>query len=74
MLPLCFGQATKFARFLLEADKCYHVVAKLGEATATGDSEGEVITYANVPALTEQDLELVLDEFRGEIAQIPSMY
>src|SRR5579872_6794035 len=43
MLPLCFGEATKFSQFLLDSDKVYEVVAKLGERTTTGDSEGEVI-------------------------------
>src|SRR4026207_291179 len=43
MLPLCFGEATKFSQFLLDSDKYYHVTAKLGKRTTTGDREGEVI-------------------------------
>src|SRR5579862_8028069 len=43
MLPICFGEATKFSQFLLESDKCYHVEAKLGIKTRTGDAEGDVI-------------------------------
>ncbi|MGE4348970.1 MAG: tRNA pseudouridine(55) synthase TruB [Candidatus Berkiella sp.] len=74
MLPLCFGEATKFARFLLEADKCYRVVAKLGEQTKTGDSEGEVIQTRPVPVLTDTYIESMIADFRGEIDQIPSMY
>src|SRR6478672_7893907 len=44
MLPLCFGEATKFSQFLLDSDKYYFVTAKLGQRTATGDSEGEIIS------------------------------
>src|ERR1700733_9828281 len=43
MLPICFGEATKFSQFLLDSNKSYYVVAKLGERTNTGDSEGEVV-------------------------------
>lgn len=74
MLPLCFGEATKFSQFLLESDKVYEVVAKLGERTNTGDGEGEVIEVRDVPALTPERLESVLAGFRGEISQIPPMY
>lgn len=74
MLPLCFGEATKFSQFLLESDKVYEVVAKLGERTNTGDGEGEVIEVRDVPALTSAQLETVLADFRGSISQIPPMY
>ena len=43
MLPLCFGEATKFSQFLLESNKSYHVIAKLGERTTTGDTEGSIV-------------------------------
>lgn len=74
LLPICFGEATKFSQFLLESDKRYQVIAKLGVRTETGDSEGEVVSERAVPELTEPALERVLDQFRGEIEQVPSMY
>lgn len=74
MLPICLGEATKFSQFLLEADKRYTVTAKLGIKTATGDTEGEVVQEKAVPALSTEQLMQVLDKFRGEIRQVPSMY
>lgn len=74
MLPICYGEATKFSQFLLEADKKYVVEAKLGIKTSTGDAEGEVIVTRDVPPNLCHKIEKVLDSFRGEIQQIPSMY
>ncbi|MBS0350880.1 MAG: tRNA pseudouridine(55) synthase TruB [Proteobacteria bacterium] len=74
MLPICFGQATKYAEYLLTADKTYQVKAQLGKRTATGDSEGEVIATRQVPLISLNDLEKLLDHFRGEIEQIPPMF
>jgi len=74
MLPLCFGEATKFARFLLDSDKCYHVVAKLGETTPTGDSEGAVSETRPVPPLSQEMLLEILHSFKGDISQVPPMY
>lgn len=74
MLPICFGDATKFSRYLLEADKQYHVVVKLGVSTDSGDSDGQVISTNDVPTLTEADIETVLARFRGDLKQIPSMF
>lgn len=74
MLPLCFGEATKFSQFLLDANKVYEVTAKLGERTLTGDSEGEVIETRSVPALNNDTLEKALSPFRGDIMQVPPMY
>lgn len=74
MLPICFGEATKFSQHLLDADKFYSVTAKLGVKTATGDREGEIIQEAAVPPLTQDELEQLLLQFTGEISQIPSMY
>ncbi|MBA2654251.1 MAG: tRNA pseudouridine(55) synthase TruB [Gammaproteobacteria bacterium] len=73
MLPICFGDATKFSQFLLEADKQYLVEAKLGIRTKTGDEEGEVIATRKV-AVDEEQIEAVLTNFRGKIEQVPSMY
>ena len=74
VLPLCFGEATKFSQYLLDADKRYLATITLGVATATGDSEGEILATKPVPALETAALEQVLDGFRGEITQTPSMF
>ena len=73
MLPICLGEATKFSQFLLEADKSYRVVAKLGERTDTSDADGEVVETRPVN-VAMGDLIEALDRFRGESQQIPSMY
>lgn len=73
VLPVCFGEATKFAQYLLDADKTYTATLKLGEATTTGDAEGEVIETANVQVTPTQVNEAIA-AFSGEIAQIPPMY
>lgn len=73
LLPLCFGEATKFAQDLLDADKCYETVVHLGVTTTTGDTEGEIVAQA--PAnVTREQVEAILTRFRGEIDQIPPMH
>lgn len=74
VLPLCFGEATKVSQFLLDSDKAYRARIKLGITTATGDSEGEVLATAAVPAFTIAQIETVLARFRGLITQQPSIY
>ena len=74
LLPLCFGEATKVSGFLLDADKDYQVVCRFGERTSTGDAEGEVIEQRPVDNISEQQLRTVLDDFLGDIEQIPPMY
>jgi len=74
MLPLCFGEATKVCAYLLEADKTYRVTAKLGEATNTGDADGEVTSTATVPDLDRGAWEQILEQFLGETEQVPPMY
>ena len=74
LLPICFGEATKFSQYLLDADKTYTVKAQLGVRTTTSDAEGEVVATKDVPELTLTDLEHALEPFRGTIMQIPSMY
>ncbi len=74
MLPLCFGEATKVCAFLLDADKTYRVTARLGTATDTGDADGEVIASAEVPTLSSDEWDAVLQGFLGETSQIPPMY
>ncbi|WP_375057757.1 tRNA pseudouridine(55) synthase TruB [Zobellella sp. DQSA1] len=73
MLPICLGEATKFSQFLLEADKRYRVIAKLGERTDTSDADGAVVETRPVAVSTGELIE-ALDHFRGDIEQIPSMY
>ena len=74
VLPLCFGEATKFSQYLLDADKAYESTFVLGVATDTGDAEGEVIAEADASAITESDVVQALKAFEGEIEQVPSMY
>jgi tRNA pseudouridine55 synthase len=73
LLPLCFGEATKFSQDLLEADKTYEATVHLGIMTSTGDTEGESIEQREVDVTREQ-IEAVLARFRGPILQIPPMY
>jgi len=73
LLPLCFGEATKFSQDLLEADKTYETRVHLGVTTTTGDTEGEVVQRCDVDASLER-IEAVLARFRGEIEQIPPMH
>jgi tRNA pseudouridine55 synthase len=74
VLPLCFGEATKFSQYLLDADKAYKSTFILGVSTQTGDAEGEVIQSCDASAISQSDVETALQSFRGEIDQIPSMY
>ncbi|MBS9933370.1 tRNA pseudouridine(55) synthase TruB [Vibrio alginolyticus] len=73
MLPICLGEATKFSQFLLDSDKRYRVIAKLGERTNTSDSDGEVVETRPVD-VTLDKLEACIDQFRGESHQVPSMF
>ena len=74
MLPLCFGEATKVCAFLLDADKTYRVTARLGIATDTGDADGSEIRVAEVPELSAEKWQELLDSFLGESMQVPPMY
>ena len=73
LLPLCFGEATKFSQDLLEADKTYETTVHLGITTNTGDTEGEAIATREVNVTREQ-IDAVLAQFRGPIMQVPPMY
>jgi tRNA pseudouridine55 synthase len=73
LLPLCFGEATKFSQDLLEADKTYEATVHLGIMTTTGDTEGEVIETREVD-VTPELIEAALARFRGPILQVPPMY
>ncbi|MCS6945873.1 MAG: tRNA pseudouridine(55) synthase TruB [Sutterellaceae bacterium] len=73
LLPIAFGEATKFAADLLDADKCYEATVRFGIVTRTGDAEGEVLTTLPV-ALTQTQVEAALARFVGPITQVPPMY
>lgn len=73
LLPLCFGEATKFSADLLDADKTYEAELCFGVTTATGDAEGEVLER-RAAQFSRADLDRALENFRGRIVQIPPMY
>lgn len=73
MLPICLGEATKFSQYLLDSDKRYRVIARLGQRTDTSDADGTVVEERPV-TFSEQALADALESFRGETQQIPSMY
>ena len=73
LLPVCFGEATKFAQYLLDADKAYTATLKLGQQTSTGDAEGEVIATA-AANIKPTDLQAAITALSGPIRQVPPMY
>lgn len=73
LLPLCFGEATKVSRFLLDADKRYRAVFRLGESTSTGDAEGEIVETRPV-TVSRREIETGIRGFVGTIEQVPPMY
>ena len=73
LLPVCFGEATKFSSGLLDADKSYDASLRLGQTTTTGDAEGEIVSEIAV-GFSRTDLDRVLMQFRGEIDQMPPMH
>jgi len=73
LLPICFGEATKFSMALLDADKTYRALVRLGQTTTTGDAEGEITAEYPVEVM-QADVDAVLEKFRGEIQQLPPMH
>lgn len=73
LLPICFGEATKFSVALLDADKTYRALLRLGQTTTTGDAEGE-ITAEHPVEVQQADVEAALARFRGDIQQLPPMH
>lgn len=73
MLPICLGEATKFSQYLLDSDKRYRVIAKLGQRTDTSDADGQVVEERPL-TFSDEQLAAALDSFRGETQQVPSMY
>ena len=74
LLPICLGQATKVAQFLLNGDKRYFVRGKLGQISDTGDSDGQVVDLGSTKGVNEQAIKNVLLDFAGSINQVPPMY
>jgi tRNA pseudouridine55 synthase len=74
MLPICFGQATKFSQYLLNANKTYVVTAKLGVSTDSGDSDGNVIDTCEPEQYSLSKIQQVIEGFVGNIEQVPPMY
>ena len=73
LLPVCFGEATKFARFLLEAAKRYRASVRFGITTTTLDAEGEVVETRDV-TIDRARVEAVLPRFTGRIRQVPPAF
>jgi tRNA pseudouridine55 synthase len=73
MLPICLGEATKFSQYLLDSDKRYRVIARLGQRTDTSDADGSVVQERPV-AFTQAALDAALESFRGDTLQVPSMF
>ena len=73
LLPICFGEATKFSSFGLDGDKSYLATLKLGVTTTTGDTEGEIVAQHEVTT-SQADVDAVLPRFMGTTQQIPPIY
>lgn len=73
LLPVCFGEATKFSVGLLESDKTYLAKIRLGQTTTTGDAEGEITASVDV-VVSEEQVQAALQGLRGEIQQLPPMH
>ncbi len=74
VLPLCFGEATKFSQFLLDADKGYETTFVLGVGTDTADADGTVIAEASAAHLSEEAVTQAMATLTGVIEQVPPMY
>ena len=73
LLPICFGEATKFSSFLLDGDKEYIATIKLGQTTTTYDAEGEITSTSIVSATQNQILDCI-NSFKGSITQLSQIY
>lgn len=74
VLPLCFGEATKFSQFLLDADKGYRTCIRLGVTTDTCDADGEILERVSTAGITLAQVEAALKPLTGDILQVPPMY
>ncbi|MDR6351907.1 tRNA pseudouridine(55) synthase TruB [Pantoea sp. SORGH_AS_0659] len=73
MLPVCLGEATKFSQYLLDSDKRYRVIARLGERTDTSDADGNIVERRPI-TFDQAALDAALDYFRGDTMQVPTMF
>lgn len=74
LLPICLGEATKFSHYQLDADKSYQATILLGQQTDTGDADGKIIAESTVPAINDDLLDSITQQFMGAQQQIPPMY
>jgi tRNA pseudouridine55 synthase len=74
LLPICFGEATKFGSQMLDADKTYRVVVRLGQRTPSADRESEVIETRELPDFSREQLRDALAAFPREYSQVPPMH
>ena len=74
LLPICLGEATKFSHYLLDSTKRYQTTVFLGHSTTTGDVEGDVLLEKAPPEFTQDKIQAVLQQFTGDIQQVPPMY
>lgn len=74
LLPVCFGEATKVSAYLLEADKAYMAICRLGQTTNSGDAEGEILQHRTCDRVTAAKIQQILGQFVGEIVQTPPMH
>lgn len=74
VLPMCFGEATKFSQYLLDADKEYLATFVFGVATDTADRDGSTVFEADASALGEGAIRKAMEQYRGDILQVPPMY
>lgn len=74
VLPICFGEATKFTQFLLDADKKYSATIRFGISTSSGDAESKIVSEPGAINLNIEKINNTLAKFRGKILQVPSMY
>jgi tRNA pseudouridine55 synthase len=74
LLPICFGEATKFGAQMLDADKTYRVIVRLGQRTPSADRESEVSETQELPAFTSEQMRQALAHFPREYSQVPPMH
>ncbi|TVZ40161.1 tRNA pseudouridine55 synthase [Alteromonadaceae bacterium 2753L.S.0a.02] len=74
VLPLCFGEATKFSQYLLDADKAYLSTFRFGVMTTTADADGEVTATVDASKLRATTVEKAIQRYIGAIEQVPPMY
>ena len=74
VIPVCFGQATRMMEYLIDGTRVYRAKIELGVETDTYDSEGTVTRRADASGIARRDLEAAVDNFKGNIEQVPPMY